>query len=111
MQKPHEKLGHWARRICYDHGGIIIGSAVDYMVGLVYEKPRDIDIVVPLVRWKEVCRAIPPGATVNRFGGLKFVDDNQMEVDVWADDVIDLIVKDTKIRGYSLYRNIIIGKI
>ena len=89
--KPHEKLGSIGRQLCWLFDGLIIGSSTSYFYPNLYpddrEKPKDIDIVIPLHLWTRACQIIPKNATVNRFGGFKFTDDNGIPVDVWTDDV------------------------
>lgn len=65
------------------HDAWIVGSAAAPDV----EKPRDYDIVVPFHKWNEVAQLIPIDAKPNTFGGWKFKDEGDTEVDVWPDDL------------------------
>lgn len=73
--------------LCKDFGAFIVGGSCDYLLG---EKDdfRDIDVIVPLCKWNNAVYYIPNNAVKNSFGGFKFVSNN-IEVDVWCQDLSD----------------------
>lgn len=71
--------------ILYDHGGWLVGSGVPWFLGN-GPTPKDLDVIVPPENWTRVVRSLPTDFTVNKFGGLVFVDEN-WSVDIWPTDV------------------------
>lgn len=110
--KPHEKLGPVSRQLCYIFGAWVIGSSIPWLRGYVgFDKPKDIDIVVPLDKWVEAAKLIPEGSLSNKFGGFKFKDAD-LEVDVWADDIARLFMNNDKyFKAYQPNTNLLIGNI
>lgn len=88
--KPHAMIGPVARRLCWIHSGVVLGSGALYLAGKVKEKPRDLDIVIPLGEWPTACLLIPEGAKANSFGGFKFKE-GVVEVDVWVAEPITIL--------------------
>lgn len=58
----------------------IIGS------GACKENPRDYDLYIPVVNWREACAMMPPDAKLNSFGGFKVISDG-IEIDIWTGDM------------------------
>lgn len=100
--KAHAKLGPVARQLCMLFDGLVIGGGVRYLVNEDdTNKPKDIDIVIPIDRWVEASKIIPSHAVVNSFGGFKF-QDGPLEVDVWADDACRIFWMNRSINFYCL---------
>lgn len=109
MGKAHHKLGTISTQLCWLFDGIIIGGGAEYVSDDEFkgEKPKDIDIIIPLHHWIKACKLIPKDAKVNSFGGFKF-QDGEFEVDVWADDAMQVLMESKsggKLVAFSLKQN------
>lgn len=71
-------------KLCYAHGGWIVGGASRS------DAPKDYDVVVPLGNWKAAAMLIPRDAKPNAFGGWKLQSEGKA-VDVWPADLGDLM--------------------
>lgn len=84
---PTERLARSIPRfvtsVCANFGAWVVGSAADPA----NHSPRDWDVVVPFSRWNDMAHLIPLSATPNKFGGWKFKDDDENEIDVWPGEV------------------------
>jgi hypothetical protein len=73
------------RALCFNHDAWVVGNSAKFMCGKP-DLPKDWDVIVPIHQWMEACRIFPVGSKTNTFGGVKVISDN-IEIDVWADDV------------------------
>ena len=65
-----------------NHHAWVVGSAADPD----NDNPRDWDVIIPFADWHNIAPFIPSHATMNSFGGLKFIE-NEIEIDVWPGDL------------------------
>ena len=92
-EKTHKKLPPLAISLCFDCEGWIVGSTADYAAGKDSDLDgRDLDIVIPSQHWNKASHICTNAdkVSINSFGGLKCVSDG-VEIDVWMDDVADLL--------------------
>ena len=76
--------------LCCEYGGWIIGSAANPDANV--DSVNDIDIIVPFDQWRKVSKiAASHGATLNKHGGSRFLDEN-VEIDVWPDTLDKVMV-------------------
>lgn len=66
------------------HGALIVGSKAKQLMGEEIES-KDYDLLVPLEHWQTIALMIPEDAKPNKFGGWRFRDDKENEIDVWPD--------------------------
>ena len=66
------------------HGAFIVGSQAKKLMGEDVET-NDYDLLVPLDKWQTIALLIPETAKPNKFGGWRFYDDKENEIDVWPD--------------------------
>lgn len=66
------------------HGALLVGSQAKKLMGEV-EESNDYDLLVPLEKWQTIALLIPADAQPNKFGGWRFTDDKDNEIDVWPD--------------------------
>jgi hypothetical protein len=66
------------------HGALLVGSQAKKLMGEDIES-NDYDLLVPLDKWQTIAVMIPECAKPNKFGGWRFKDDNDNEIDVWPD--------------------------
>lgn len=72
------------------HGGLLVGSIAKKIMGDDI-KTNDYDILVPLEKWQTIALMIPEDAKPNKFGGWRFTDDKDNEIDVWPDTVFNYL--------------------
>ena len=72
------------------HGALIVGSQAKRLMGEDLAS-NDWDLIVPHGKWQVVSLLIPQDAKLNKFGGLRFKDDKDNEIDVWQGDVQDYL--------------------
>lgn len=77
-------LPELVNKLCYAHSAWIVGGAV------ISDTPKDYDIAVPLLHWREAAMLIPRDAKPNSFGGWKCISEGK-EIDVWPADLGDLM--------------------
>jgi hypothetical protein len=66
------------------HGALLVGSQAKKLMGENIES-NDYDLLVPLEKWQTIALLIPIDAKPNKFGGWRFKDDKENEIDVWPD--------------------------
>jgi len=66
------------------HGALLVGSQAKKLMGEDIES-NDYDLLVPLESWQKIALIIPEYAKPNKFGGWRFKDDKNNEIDVWPD--------------------------
>lgn len=74
--------------LCTCHDAWVVGSAAKGNVDT--SLIRDWDVCVPFSKWRTACTLIPMNAVPNRFGGWKCISEG-ISVDVWPDDVADVM--------------------
>lgn len=77
-------------KLVWNYNGWIVGSAAK--AGADLSKVRDFDILVPFHDWPAAACLITKDAVPTRFGGWKLIS-NEVEVDVWPDDVGRFLLK------------------
>lgn len=78
-----------------NQGGYLVGSAVQWVLYGGRSTPRDYDIIIPLHKWHDASRLIPPGSVANSFGGFKLQLDGELVIDVWGEDVDHYLITST----------------
>lgn len=97
-----KKSKGWLPRIVYQmtvHGALIVGSQAKLLVGDTKESPNDWDLLVPLEEWQTIALLIPESAKPNKFGGWRFLTDDNQEVDVWPDTVVNYLTNCKSTKG------------
>lgn len=84
MEK-HKLLPRTVYQMCV-MGALIAGSKAKQLMDEDIEA-NDYDLLVPLEHWQKVALLIPQDAKPNKFGGWRFKDDKDNEIDVWVDTV------------------------
>ncbi len=82
-------LPNLVRILCWNHDAYIVGSTVDKLINQ-DNSINDWDIIVPTYQWNKARFLIPKGTPANNFGGFK-VNENGVEIDVWADNIEQFI--------------------
>jgi hypothetical protein len=85
------------------HGALLVGSQAKLMMGELDEAPNDYDLLVPLDKWQTIAMLIPPDAKPNKFGGWRFTDEKDNEVDVWPDTLRNYLTNCKTKHGGSVY--------
>jgi hypothetical protein len=67
------------------HGALIVGSKAKWFTGDIADPGNDYDLLVPLEKWQTIALLIPDTAKPNKFGGWRFKDEKDNEIDVWPD--------------------------
>jgi len=95
--KPHHIFPRIVILLANFHDGWIVGGSAEWFVnGMQGERPRDIDLLIPLENWNRASTLIPKGSFTNSFGGIK-VDDfwkdsgNSVKIDIWSQSLSDFI--------------------
>lgn len=73
------------------HGALITGSYAKKLMGDNVETCNDFDLLVPLEDWQKIALMIPENAKPNKFGGWRFKDDKENEIDVWPDTIYNYL--------------------
>lgn len=100
--KPHRRLPPLARTLCFDCEGWVVGSTADYIANKDSSlNGRDLDIVIPSHHWNKASHICinADKISINSFGGFKCVSDG-VEIDVWMDDVSDLLANHHTDKAY-----------
>ncbi len=78
-----------AEIVCCEYDGWIVGSSADPEKSI--NEIKDIDIIVPFHQWRKVSKIIASkNSTVNKHGGLRFIEDN-IEIDIWPDILMEVL--------------------
>lgn len=84
------------------HGGLLVGSQAKKLMGEIKES-NDYDVLVPYDKWQTVSLLIPKTAVPNNFGGWRFTDSKDNEIDVWPGSLQDYL-RDCKTKyGGAVY--------
>ena len=84
------------------HGGLIVGSQAKLLAGESIDVARDWDILVPLPKWQTIAMLIPPDAKPNKFGGWRFISEEN-EIDVWPDELENYLTNCKSTKGGKVY--------
>ena len=84
------------------HGALIVGSYAKKLMGEDIET-NDYDLLVPLEHWQTIALIIPEDAKPNKFGGWRFKDDKDNEIDVWPDTMQNYLANCKTKHGGAVY--------
>ena len=86
------------------HGAYIVGSQAKRMAGDdIPVDGSDYDVLVPFDKWQAIALLIPDSARPNKFGGWRFSDDKDNEIDVWPGDVTTYLRECKTKHGGAVY--------
>jgi len=84
------------------HGALLVGSQAKRVMGEDIES-HDYDLLVPLEQWQIIALMIPENAKPNKFGGWRFIDDKDNEIDVWPDSLQNYLANGKTKYGGKIY--------
>ncbi len=67
-------------------GAYIVGSYANCLIGTRKEF-KDYDLIVPPEKWYVVSLLIPKDAKINSYGGWKFTDLDNNNIDIWPSSI------------------------
>lgn len=105
MKLIDNKFGSILKKITTHCDVWILGSS------LVDKEALDIDVFVPIEEWQLASSYIPSNAKINSLGGFKFLDDNNINVDIWTGLMGDFLNSDRFTVCYNPRTGIKIGRI
>ena len=104
--KKKKPVNNMLPRVVYQmavHRALLVGSQAKLLMGELDEAPNDYDLLVPLDKWQIIAMLIPEDAKPNKFGGWRFVDDKDNEIDVWPDTLLNYLTNCKTKHGGNVY--------
>lgn len=113
MNRLYRKLPDLIQAILLISEGWLIGSSVKQ--ALKDEQIGDYDIIVPSRELYQIaCKMIadssnPKTTIINSFGGMKFIYENGLDIDIWCEELDHFIKTANKLEYcYNMKRNILL---